>query len=100
MNELNIESITRFCYSWKIKEFSLFGSYLRDDFTPQSDIDILIDLPQNHGLGLFELVRMKEELEKMLGRKVDLLTKNSILRSKNSIRRNEILKSHKVIYES
>ena len=100
MTELNVESITHFCHSWKIKEFSLFGSYLRDDFTPQSDIDILIDLPQNHGLGLFEFVRMKEELEKMLGRKVDLLTKNSILKSKNSIRRDEILKSHKVIYES
>jgi len=100
MDELNIETITSFCRSWKIKEFSLFGSYLRDDFTPQSDVDILIDLPQNHGLGLFELVRMKEELEKMLGRKVDLLTKGSIMKSKNSIRRDEILKSHKVLYVS
>ncbi|NCQ17846.1 MAG: hypothetical protein COZ80_13140 [Ignavibacteria bacterium CG_4_8_14_3_um_filter_37_9] len=100
MDELNSETITSFCHSWKIKEFSFFGSYLRDDFTPQSDVDILIDLPQNHGLGLFEFVRMKEELEKMLGRKVDLLTKSSVLKSKNSIRRDEILKSHKVIYES
>lgn len=100
MDELNSETITNFCRSWKIKEFSLFGSYLRDDFTPQSDIDILIDLPPNHGLGLFEFVRMKEELEKILGRKVDLLTKKSILKSRNSMRRDEILKSHKVIYES
>jgi len=100
MNELNIESIKSFCYPWKIKEFSLFGSYLRNDFSPQSDVAILIDLPQNHDLGLFEFVRMKEELEKMLGRKVDLLTKSSILKSKNSIRRDEILKSHKVIYGS
>jgi len=100
MIDFNAETIAPFCRYWKIKEFSVFGSYLRDDFTPQSDIDILIDLPPNHGMGLFELVQMKEELERMLGRIVDLLTKKAILKSKNSIRRDEILKSHKVIYES
>ncbi|MEB3222545.1 MAG: nucleotidyltransferase family protein [Candidatus Sericytochromatia bacterium] len=68
-----------FCQRWKVIEFSLFGSAVRDDFDPaRSDVDVLVEFAPGAGLDFFELLTMSEELEAMFGRRVDLVTKRSL----------------------
>jgi predicted nucleotidyltransferase len=71
---------------------------LREDFRPDSDIDVLVSFQDSVSWGLLEFSRMKRELENLLGRKVDLLTKKSIEQSHNWIRQREILETAQVIY--
>lgn len=92
------EKIKIFCNKWKITELSLFGSFLTEKFNSQSDIDILIDFKPNHNYGFFELSDMKNELQELYGRDVDLITRSGIEKSKNSIRKNLILNNLKQIY--
>jgi len=67
------EELAAFCRRWKVRELALFGSILRDDFGPDSDVDVLVEFEpgQVPGLGFFS---MEEELGRILGRKVDLNT--------------------------
>ena len=90
-------AIAEFCDRWKIQEFYLFGSVLRDDFRPDSDIDVMVQFAADAHWG-FEFVEIKQELEKRLGRKVDLLTKAAIEESHNWIRRQEILQTARLVY--
>ena len=94
------EKISEFCKRWKIKELALFGSVLRDDFKPDSDVDVLVDFEQDSGRTLFDLVNMIDELKNIFGRNVDLLTRKAVERSRNYIRRKEILSSAEVVYVS
>ncbi len=95
---LDIVGITRFCRKWKIAELALFGSVLRDDFGPESDVDVLVAfLPDAH-VSLFELVDMEEELTAIVGRKVDIVCREGIERSANFIRKKAILGSAEVLY--
>lgn len=94
------EKISEFCKKWQVKEFALFGSVLRDDFKPDSDIDVLVDFEQDSGRTLFDLVDMIDELKNIFGRDVDLLTRKAVERSRNYIRRKEILSSAEVVYVS
>lgn len=89
--------ITEFCQRWKICEFYLFGSVLRSDFRPDSDIDVMVLFTADAQWG-FEFVEMKRELEALFQRDVDLLTKTAIEASHNWIRRKEILETAKLIY--
>ncbi|PIG94997.1 nucleotidyltransferase family protein [Gloeocapsopsis sp. IPPAS B-1203] len=89
--------IADYCQRWKIVEFALFGSVLRDDFRFDSDVDVLITLAPHHGWSLFDWLDMQQELETMFQRKVDLVDKRGL---KNPYRRSEILKTHQVIYAS
>lgn len=91
-------TLTAFCQHWKIKEMSLFGSVLREDFRPDSDIDVMVSFEEDAGWGLLEFVRMKRELKALFGREVDLLTKKSIEQSHNWIRQQEILSTAQVVY--
>ncbi|NCR17215.1 MAG: nucleotidyltransferase family protein [Microcystis aeruginosa LL13-03] len=91
--ELPQQIISEFCQKWQISEMYLFGSVLREDFRPDSDIDVLVSFQDSVSWGLLEFSRMKRELENLLGRKVDLLTKKS-----NWIRQREILETAQVIY--
>jgi uncharacterized protein len=68
------KQLTEFCQHWHVSELSLFGSILRDDFRPNSDIDILVSYQATAKRGLFEKINIKEELELLLHRKVDLVT--------------------------
>ena len=97
--EIPINKIKDFCQKWKIKELALFGSVTRDDFDQKkSDVDVLITfLPDQHWA--WEIVTMKEELELIFNKPVDLLTKKAIENSKNPYRKKEILESYEVIYE-
>ncbi len=90
------EKIAEFCDRWQIIEFTLFGSVLRDDFRPDSDIDVLVTFAPDSHWTLFNIIR--EELEAIFERKVDLVSKLAIQKSLNYLRRKAILSSSEVIY--
>jgi len=76
-------------------EFSLFGSVLRDDFRSDSDIDVLLSFEENSAWSLYDLVEMKDELEIIFGREVDLVEKEAI---RNPYRRRSMLMEQEVLY--
>lgn len=96
--ELPIDQIQDFCQRWHITEFALFGSVLRDDFRPDSDIDILVSFEPNLRRGLTETLQMRQELQTMFKRDIDLIVKSAIERSENWLRRKNILETAQVIY--
>jgi hypothetical protein len=89
------DRITEFCRKWKIAELALFGSVLRDDFRPDSDVDVLVSLSGDAHWDLFDWVDMIEELKVIFGREVDLVEKSGL---RNPFRRHAILSSKEVIY--
>jgi predicted nucleotidyltransferase len=94
------DNLIKFCQTNRIEELSLFGSVLRTDFRDNSDLDFLVVFEPNFKLNLMDLVRIQQELEDLTRRKVDLIEKSSIVDSYNWIRRQNILNTAKVIYES
>ena len=90
--------IADFCRRWNVVEFSLFGSVLRSDFGPDSDIDILVTFAPDASWTLLDHVEMQEESEVLLGRRVDLVSRRGIERSRNLLRRDAILSSSEVFY--
>jgi len=92
------EKIKEFCRRWKISDLALFGSVLREDFRPDSDIDLFVRFLPETKYGLFDLVRMQDELKQIFGRQVDLVEWAAIAQSRNYIRRKEILGSLETIY--
>jgi uncharacterized protein len=96
--ELPQAKLKAFCQRWRIQEFALFGSILRDDFGPDSDIDALVTFAPEAVWSLLDHVEMQYELEDLLGRKVDLVSRQGIANSQNYIRKQEILNSAQVIY--
>jgi uncharacterized protein len=94
---LPMREIQAFCQKWQITEFALFGSVLRDDFRPDSDIDILLTFAPEAQRGLTETLQMRDELQMMFDRKVDLIVKAAIERSENWLRRKNILEFAEVI---
>ena len=89
-----------FCRRLQIVELALFGSVLRGEFGPDSDVDVLASFAEGAGHGLSELDDMESELKETLGREVDLVTRRSIESSPNYLRRNAILGSAEIIYGS
>jgi predicted nucleotidyltransferase len=90
--------IASFCREHQILSLALFGSALRSDFRPDSDVDVLVEFLPGAKHGLFDLVRMQDELQKILRREIDLIDKTAIERSRNYLRRKEILNSVETIY--
>jgi hypothetical protein len=98
--ELPMKQIKAFCDRWQVTEFYLFGSVLRDDFRPDSDIDVMVQFhPEAHPT-FFSLEQMEAELKTIFNRDVDLITRQGITSSRNYLRRQEILSSAQVIYWS
>ena len=91
------EHLAEFCERWKVAELALFGSVLRDDFSVNSDVDFLVKFSPHHSWG-FEFIQMREELAMLLQRPVDLLTHQSVINSRNFLRRQAILDSAEMIY--
>src|SRR4030043_1647311 len=91
--EIPKEKIAEFCQKWKIREFSFFCSVLRADFRHDSDIDVLVTFDESARHTLFDLVHMEEDLKKIFGRDVDLVSRRGIETSRNYIRRRAILDS-------
>jgi predicted nucleotidyltransferase len=71
-------AISEFCRRNHIRKLSFFGSVLRDDFRPESDIDLLVEFDPDQVPGYFQLSAMERELSGLLGRKVDLRTPGEI----------------------
>jgi hypothetical protein len=90
--------IADFCHRWRITEFAIFGSALRDDFRPDSDVDVLVTFAPEAAWSLLDHVTMQDELETIFGRKVDLLSRRGVERSRNYLRRQAILDSAEVVY--
>ncbi len=99
MGKLSIDiptgALAEFCHRWKVKELSLFGSVLHEDFREDSDVDVLVEFKPGHGWGLYDIVDMEDELAGLFGRKADLVMKGGL---RNPIRRREILKTRQVVY--
>jgi uncharacterized protein len=89
------KQIEDFCRRWKIKEFALFGSVLRDDFRPDSDIDVLVSFEPDGGITFDNRVEMLDELVEIFGREVDMVEKDAI---RNPFRRHDILTTKEVVY--
>jgi predicted nucleotidyltransferase len=96
--ELSGPAIAAFCRRWRVKQLALFGSVLRDDFRPDSDVDVLVTFLPDYHPSLEDRVQMTEELAQLLGRQVDLVERRLVEESPNYIRRRHILESARVIY--
>jgi predicted nucleotidyltransferase len=91
------QQLADFCRRWKVTELSFFGSVMRDDFRPDSDVDVLVTFDSGAGWSLLDLVTMQDELGSIVGRKVDLLEEAAL---RNPYRRSRILQSKHVLYAS
>lgn len=95
---VSLETLAEFCQKEQIIELSVFGSILRNDFNADSDIDFLVTFNEQAHISLLGIIRLENELKKLLNRDVDLVSKKAIENSKNWIRRQKILDSAEVIY--
>jgi predicted nucleotidyltransferase len=95
---LTDKEIGDFCKRWKIRELALFGSALRDDFRPDSDLDILVTFAPDADWGLLDHIQMQLELQRLFQRDVDLISKRALERSTNWVRREEILKTAQILF--
>jgi hypothetical protein len=93
--QLDRTVLAEFCHKWQIRELSLFGSALRDDFGPDSDLDFLVSFAPEARWDLFDVIEMRDELAQTFGRPVDLVEKEAL---RNPWRRNEILRTREVLY--
>jgi len=84
-----------FCEKWRVREFALFGSVLRDDFRDDSDVDVLVVLREDANLDCYDWVTMRDELTVIFGREVHLTSRKGL---RNPIRRREIIATSEVIY--
>jgi hypothetical protein len=89
------EKIADFCQKWKILEFAIFGSALREDFGPDSDVDILVTFGEDAHWSLYDWVDMIDELKAIFGREVHLLSKSGL---RNPFRRQKILTTRQIMY--
>jgi hypothetical protein len=81
-----------------VRELAVFGSALREDFRPESDVDVLVSFQPDANWGLLEQTTMESELAALLGRPVDLVSRRAVERSTNWIRRQAILDSAEIVH--
>ena len=95
---LPMERLEEFCRRRRVIELALFGSVLREDFRPDSDVDVLLTFETGAPLTLLDLGAMALELEQIFGRRVDVLERHGVEQMRNPFLRPEILRSARVIY--
>lgn len=96
--EFHERDLEPFCRKWRIIELAVFGSALRHDFGPSSDVDLLVAFHPEAPWSLLDHIDMQQELSVLLGRPVDLVSRRAIERSHNEFRKRSILGSARVIY--
>ncbi|MEE9293432.1 MAG: nucleotidyltransferase domain-containing protein [Phycisphaerae bacterium] len=96
--DLPSDAIAGFCRKWKITKLEVFGSALREDFGPGSDVDFMVTFDQQARWSLFDLVDAEQEMSAIVGRPVDLVERIPIEKSSNWTRRKGILESARTIY--
>ena len=77
---INRDKIADFCRRYRIRKLALFGSVLRDDFRPDSDVDVLVEFQPDASAGFLRMAAMELELSQLLGRRVDLRTPRELSR--------------------
>ena len=92
---LNYDDVLRLCKKYFVIELSIFGSSIREDFTQNSDVDILVSFERDSKITLFDIIEFEKEFSQLLSRKVDIVEKESL---KNPIRKNKILSTREIIY--
>ncbi len=93
--DVPMAGIEGLCRKWRVARFSLFGSVLREDFGPDSDVDVLVSFQPDSTWDLLDLVDMRDELKALFGRNVDLVEEEGL---RNPFRRSNILSTRQVIY--
>ena len=93
-----MDRVAEFCQRNRIRRLALYGSVLRDDFTPESDVDVLVEFEPGARVGL-AFITMQDELSAILGRQVDMGTFQGIEESRNWLLKAEILDSAEVVYD-
>lgn len=96
--DIDRKALGAFCEKWDISELELFGSVLREDFGPDSDVDVLVRFHPGIVHSLFAWTRMRRELMAIFGRSVDLVSRDVIERSRNPYRKRAILENARVLY--
>ena len=96
--EFDAEVLRAFCEKWGVAELAVFGSVLRDDYRPDSDIDFLVTWAPGRKPYLFDMFKMRDELVGLLGREVDLAQRQVVEADRNQFRKGAILDSARVIY--
>ena len=90
--------LKKFCKKWGIRELAVFGSALREDFGPESDVDFLVSFREGQKPGWPHILDMQEELSKLVKNRVDVVDRTNLEKSENYIKRKHILESAQVIY--
>lgn len=88
------DSIAELCRRHRIRHLGLFGSVLRDDFRPESDVDVLVEFEPDAEVGLFTFIDIQDELAALLGRQVDLVPRQGL----KQVIRDSVLASEQVVY--
>jgi predicted nucleotidyltransferase len=96
--DLDSPAIHEFCRKWKITELSVFGSILRDEFGPDSDVDFLVSWDRRARWDAFDHIQMEEELAKIVGRRVDLVARGAVEISENRFRKHHILSTAESVF--
>ena len=96
--EIPSDAIADLCNRWQVLELALFGSVLRDDFGPESDVDVLVTFDPGARHTLLDIVQMQDELSATLGRMADLIERTAVEQSPNYIRCRAILQCAETIY--
>jgi predicted nucleotidyltransferase len=92
---VSLDELAGICRRWKVTELALFGSAVRPDFSPDSDVDVLVSFSPDAGHSLFDLIDLQEALERLFGRKVDLVERRALL---NPFVRHEVTRTARVVY--
>lgn len=92
---LDREALAALCDKWRIRELSIFGSALREDFKEDSDVDFLVSFVPDAGWDLWDLVALREEMMHLVGREVDIVVKEAL---RNPYRRDAILNHREVVH--
>lgn len=90
---LDQAALAAFCDRWRVASLELFGSVVREDFRPDSDVDVLVSFQPDANWGLLDHGAMEDELSGLFGRRVDLVSRRAVERSANPIRHASILES-------
>jgi len=93
--DIDRRAIEALCSQYAIREFSFFGSAIRDDFHEKSDVDVVVSFFESADISLFDIIDLGQDLEKMLNRPVDIVEKEGL---KNPIRRKRILETMETVY--
>jgi predicted nucleotidyltransferase len=96
--DLRPEAIESYCHKWRIRELAIFGSALRSDFGPESDLDVLVTFEADTHLSLWDVIKAEQELADIVGRPVDLVERSTVEQSENWIRKESVLRSARTVY--